>query len=130
METRHGGWTTSCIARTTVEYADGGKGWYVNGKLHRDNDKPAVEYADGTKEWWVDGKRHRDNDMPAVERTNGDNEWWVDGWTARRTNGGLCRDNGEQVVERMDGGGHCVARVIQRIMKLGRPCKKKRKGST
>ena len=30
--------------------------WYVNGKLHRDNGLPAIEYADGDKEWWVNGK--------------------------------------------------------------------------
>jgi len=29
--------------------------WYLNGKLHRE-DGPAVEYADGRREWWVNGK--------------------------------------------------------------------------
>jgi hypothetical protein len=38
-----------------IEYADGGKEWYVNGKLHRE-DGPAIEYADGGKEWWLNGK--------------------------------------------------------------------------
>ena len=37
-----------------VEWADGSKAWYVNGKLHR-LDGPAVEYADGGKAWYVDG---------------------------------------------------------------------------
>ena len=32
----------------------GGKYWYLNGKLHRENG-PAVEYADGTEEWWLNG---------------------------------------------------------------------------
>ena len=31
-----------------VEYADGSKEWYLNGKLHRE-DGPACEYADGSK---------------------------------------------------------------------------------
>ena len=31
--------------------------YYMDDKLHRENDKPAVERADGTKEWWVNGKR-------------------------------------------------------------------------
>jgi hypothetical protein len=37
-----------------IEYADGSKAWYVNGKLHR-TDGPAIAYADGDKVWWVDG---------------------------------------------------------------------------
>ncbi len=48
-----------------VEWADGTKGWYRDGKHHRD-DGPAVEWADGTKGWYRDGKLHRD-DGPAVE---------------------------------------------------------------
>ena len=39
-----------------VEYADGTKAWYVEGKLHR-LDGPAIEYADGCKAWWVEGER-------------------------------------------------------------------------
>ena len=46
-------------------------------KLHR-LDGPAVEYADGDKEWFVDGKRHR-LDGPAVECANGAKEWYVEG---------------------------------------------------
>ena len=41
-----------------VEWADGGKAWWVDDKCHR-LDGPAIEYADGSKEWWVDGKLHR-----------------------------------------------------------------------
>jgi hypothetical protein len=26
-----------------IDYTNGGKYWYVNGKLHRDNDLPAIE---------------------------------------------------------------------------------------
>jgi hypothetical protein len=83
-----------------VEYADGDKVWYVDGKRHR-LDGPAVEYDDGSKEWWVDCKRHRLDgpaveyadgfkawyvndklhrlDGPAIERANGFKEWYVDG---------------------------------------------------
>ena len=39
-----------------VEYADGSKEWYLNGKRHR-TDGPAVEYADGTKEWFLNGEQ-------------------------------------------------------------------------
>ena len=45
--------------------------------LHRE-DGPAIEYADGTKHWFIDGKRHRE-DGPAVECANGDKEWYLHG---------------------------------------------------
>ena len=34
----------------------GTKRYYKNGKLHRLNG-PALEFADGYKEWWINGKR-------------------------------------------------------------------------
>jgi len=60
-----------------IEWADGNKSWWVDGKLHR-LDGPAVEYANGSKVWWVNGKRHR-LDGPAVEYANGEKVWFVDG---------------------------------------------------
>ena len=45
--------------------------------LHR-LDASAVEYTDGSKEWYVDGKRHR-LDGPAIESANGYKAWIVDG---------------------------------------------------
>lgn len=41
-----------------LEYINGTKFWYQEGKFHRD-DGPAVEFYDGTKEWWYHGKRIR-----------------------------------------------------------------------
>ncbi len=38
-----------------VEYEDGSKAWFVNGKYHR-LDGPAIEYANGFREWFVNGK--------------------------------------------------------------------------
>jgi hypothetical protein len=38
-----------------VEYADGDKFWYINGKRHRE-DGPAMEYTDGAKFWYINGK--------------------------------------------------------------------------
>jgi len=35
-----------------IEWHDGGKMWYLNGKRHRE-DGPAVEYADGAKVWYL-----------------------------------------------------------------------------
>jgi hypothetical protein len=37
-----------------VEYSNGSRVWYVNGKRHR-TDGPAIEYNDGSKAWYVDG---------------------------------------------------------------------------
>jgi hypothetical protein len=59
-----------------VEYADGSKSWYVDGKLHR-SDGPAVEHSDGYNAWYVDGKLHR-SDGPAVEYSDGSKAWYVD----------------------------------------------------
>src|SRR6056300_236319 len=60
-----------------VEYADGDKAWYINGKLHRE-DGPAVEYATGYKAWYINGKLHRE-DGPAIESASGYKEWFING---------------------------------------------------
>ena len=59
-----------------IEFADGGKEWWVDGKRHR-VDGPACEYAEGSKYWYVNGKCHR-VDGPAVEYTDGDKSWYID----------------------------------------------------
>ena len=57
--------------------------WYLPSKgkscWHR-LDGPAVEYNDGIKQWWVNGKQHR-LDGPAFEGVNGTKMWWVNGKT-------------------------------------------------
>lgn len=60
-----------------VEWADGGREWYVDGKYHR-IDGPAKEYNSGHKEWRVNGKLHR-TDGPAYEGANGTKGWYIDG---------------------------------------------------
>ena len=60
-----------------IEYADGSKSWYINGKCHRE-DGPAVEWADGYKAWYLNGKRHRE-DGPAVEYVSGHKSWYLNG---------------------------------------------------
>ena len=60
-----------------VEYANGSKHWYLNGKQHREGG-PAVEEANGHKVWWLNGYRHRE-DGPAVEYTDGTKEWYYEG---------------------------------------------------
>ena len=60
-----------------VEFANGDKIWYINGKCHR-IDGPAIEFANGDKAWYFNGKRHR-TDGPAVEYASGDKEYWYKG---------------------------------------------------
>ena len=60
-----------------VEYSDGSKSWYLNGKLHRE-DGPAIEGADGSKSWYLNGKLHWE-DGPAVEWASGTKYWYLNG---------------------------------------------------
>jgi len=69
--------------KPAIETASGNKVWYKNGKQHRDGDKPAIEYAYGHKLWYQYGKRHRDGDKPAVEYADGHKEWYKNGKTHR-----------------------------------------------
>ena len=46
--------------------------------LHRD-DGPAVEYLDGSKEWWKNGRRHRLDGGAFMNAKGIYTEWWVDG---------------------------------------------------
>jgi hypothetical protein len=60
-----------------IEYSDGTKQWWINGKRHRKYG-PAVEYSNGNKEWYLNGKWHRE-DGPAVELIIGINYWYLNG---------------------------------------------------
>ena len=76
-------WLNGRLHRTTgpaIEYADGSKNWYLNGRLHRTTG-PAIEYADGSKNWYLNGRRHR-TDGPAIQWPGhplGDNRWFLNG---------------------------------------------------
>ena len=70
-----------------IEWSDGSKHWYLNGKWHRE-DGPAVELADGSKYWWLNGKRHRE-DGPAIELADGSKHWY--------SNGKLHREDGPAI---------------------------------
>jgi hypothetical protein len=53
--------------------------WYNEaGQCHREDDLPAVEYADGTKVWYKNGKQHRE-DGPAIEFADGSKVWCING---------------------------------------------------
>jgi hypothetical protein len=59
---------------------DGDKLYYSDREMkirHRE-DGPAVEWSDGYKAWWLNGKLHRE-DGPAIEHVNGDKSWWLNG---------------------------------------------------
>ena len=73
-------WAVRALKLTMkMEWADGNREWYVDGRLHRDGGLPALERASGSKQWWVDGRLHRDGGLPAVEWASGYKEWYVDG---------------------------------------------------
>ena len=57
-----------------VEWNDGAKSWYLNGKRHR-IDGPAIEYSNGSKEWFINGLLHRE-DGPAIEHIDGSKAWY------------------------------------------------------
>ena len=67
-----------------IEYANGDKFWYLDGKLHREGG-PAIEYVNGDKEWYIYGRRHRE-DGPAIEHENDFKAWYVNG-KCHRVNG-------------------------------------------
>ena len=62
---------------SAIEYPDGTKYWYITGECDRENGK-AIEWADGDKEWYINGERHRE-DGPAIERADGDKYWYING---------------------------------------------------
>ncbi len=72
-------YTSECGRYKIVEWANGSKEYWKDGKRHRDGDLPALEWASGSKEYWKDGKRHRDGDLPALEWASGYKEYWKDG---------------------------------------------------
>lgn len=53
------------------------KEWYRNGKLHRDNDKPAMIFWNGSEEWFKNGIRYREDDKPLLVRKDG-TKFWLD----------------------------------------------------
>lgn len=66
--------------------------WYRNGKLHREDDKPAiVDKGTGCLSWFINGKLHRIN-KPARVLLNG-YEWYNNG-VLHRTDGPAIVDYG------------------------------------
>jgi hypothetical protein len=55
----------------------GDKAWHKDGKLHRDNDKPAIIYGDGSMSWYKDDMRHRDSGGPAYIIYSSTQLWFI-----------------------------------------------------
>lgn len=56
------------ISRTNgpaIEYADGSKRWYFNGKRHC-SDGPAIELVDGYKAWYIMGKKYSEEEFNKI----------------------------------------------------------------
>jgi antitoxin component YwqK of YwqJK toxin-antitoxin module len=58
---------------------DGTQKYYINGKLHRDGNLPAIIHPDGSKEYYLNEKHHRDGDLPAVIDSDGYKQYFVNG---------------------------------------------------
>lgn len=75
-------------------FANGCKGWYLNGKLHRE-DGPAFERPTGYKAWYLNGQRHRE-DGPAVEYPDGHKVWCLNGEIHREDGPAVIKTNGNK----------------------------------
>ncbi len=53
--------------------------YYVNGKLHRENDEPAILMSDGSIEYRICGERHREGDKPARITAKGSELYYIKG---------------------------------------------------
>jgi hypothetical protein len=73
---------------------NGDQWWYLNGKLHRDNDKPAYISHDGRKAWFQEGVMHRDNGPAEVAPR---------GRLAYYQKGKLHREDGPAIIDPRDG---------------------------
>ena len=68
-------WTTKGKINLTISMW---KDFNYNLTFHRIGGNPAIEYNDGTKVWYVNGKKHRTNG-PAVIKSNGLMYWFING---------------------------------------------------
>jgi hypothetical protein len=72
------------------------KEWYVDGKLHRDNDQPAVVKIGFVREWYRHGLLHREYDKPAIINDSRlFNAWYVNGLLHRYSGPAIIDDHGK-----------------------------------
>jgi len=68
---------TRYLGKYTVD-KDGTVHWYnEKHELHRE-DGPAIEYVNGDKFWYMNGKLHN-SDGPAIIYSNGEEHWYEHG---------------------------------------------------
>jgi hypothetical protein len=106
-----------------IEYPDGNKWWYKNGKQHRE-DGPAVEYSNGEKHWYLKNQKYSEQDWKVkvqelkepkmetlkvkstseipknytgvVEYPNGTKQWWAEGKPHREDGPAVEYSDGEK----------------------------------
>jgi hypothetical protein len=81
--------------KPAVIWADGPVKYYLHGKLHREGDKPAVIENDGSVWYRLHGKLHREGDKPAVI--------WADGAVEHYQRGRKHRDGDKPAVIYLNG---------------------------
>ena len=82
---------------TKVVEKNGNVYWYVEGKLHSVDDKPAVITHHGNNYWYSKGAIHRDGDLPAVVTGHGNLRWFKNGICHRDGNlPAVIRRNGQK----------------------------------
>jgi antitoxin component YwqK of YwqJK toxin-antitoxin module len=86
-----------------VECRTGRKGYYLNGKLHRE-DGPAFTEASGTKYWLANGKLHRE-DGPAIEYADDSKYHLCKSWYL---NGKI-----QKIIWHLKDGGHGEVSLVQ-----------------
>ncbi len=84
--------------KPAIIYKNGDKYWFKHGEIHRDGDLPAVIYDDGKQDWYQHNKLHRDGDLPARVYPNGDYYWFK--------NNDLHRDNDQPAIIYANGDKH------------------------
>jgi hypothetical protein len=84
-------WVQLLVTHTVATQSSGEpwkERWYLNGKLHRDDDEPAMLryphifsgiYLSGKQVWYKHGNCHRDGDEPAEIYSDGTKKWYKDG---------------------------------------------------
>ena len=89
-----------------IGHLNGGKGWYLNNKLHR-TDGPAYVWAHGAKGWYLNHMLHR-TDGPAYVDADGRKFWYLN-------DDQLSKAEWEQEVQKMKGTELTEQRLIRII---------------
>jgi len=68
--------------KPAIEWVNGSKTWYKEGKIHRIDGPAMIDFTANlwwySRSWWEEGRLHR-LDRPAVEHNNGAKFWFYEG---------------------------------------------------